>query len=305
MHRHHRTTLCRLQKLARTTPDCVVFFLAGSLPSTALIHIRQLGLLGMMARLGDSSVLQRIGKEALLHNSNYKSWFQGMRSVTSQYGLPDPLLVLQSPPTKDTWKKICKAKVVSWWEERLRGEASLLSSLTYFKPCYMSLSRTHPLWTMAESPHEVSKACTVASMVSGRYVTDHRARHWSSSNPSGLCQLCLVTDQLEAPGTLEHLLLRCPVLSETRSKSISHWSAYMSDKPDLLAIVKHHTLPPEPEGEGLFMQLLLDPTACPLVIKAVQASGDGVLSHLLYMMRTWCHSHHLKRRRLLKLYNII
>ena len=197
VHRHHRTTLCRLQKLTKTTPDCVVFFLAGSLPSTALIHIRQLGLLGMLARLGDRSVLLNIGKGALLHNSNYKSWFQTLRSVTNQYGLPDPLLVLQSPSTKDTWKKICKAKVISWWEHRLRGEASLLSSLTYFKPCYMSLSKTHPLWTMAESPFEVKKACTVASMLSGRYITDHRARHWSSANPSGLCQLCLITDKLE------------------------------------------------------------------------------------------------------------
>ena len=305
VHRHHRTTLCRLQKLAKTTPDCVVVFLAGSLPSTALIHIRQLGLLGMLARLGDRSVLLNIGKGALLHNSNYKSWFQTLRSVTNQYGLPDPLLVLQSPSTKDTWKKICKAKVTSWWEHRLRGEASLLSSLTYCKPCYMSLSKTHPLWTMAESPFEVKKACTVASMLSGRYITDHWARHWSSANPSGLCQLCLITDKLEVLGTLEHLLLRCPVLSETRLRSISHWSNYMVDKPDLLVIVKHHTLSAGPEGEVLFMQFLLDPTACPLVIQSVQASGDGILSHLLYMTRTWCHSHHLKRRRLLKLYNII
>ena len=53
--RHHRVTLCRLQKLAKTTPDCVVYFLSGSLPSTALMHLRQLGLLGMLARLGDSS----------------------------------------------------------------------------------------------------------------------------------------------------------------------------------------------------------------------------------------------------------
>ena len=50
--RHHRITLCRLQKLSKTTPDSVVYFLAGSLPSTALIHLRQLGLLGMLARLG-------------------------------------------------------------------------------------------------------------------------------------------------------------------------------------------------------------------------------------------------------------
>ena len=160
--RHHKTTLCRLQKLPKTTPDCVVYFLAGSLPSTALIHIRQLGLLGMLARLGDRSVLHQLGKEALLHHSSYKSWFQSLRLITEQYGLTDPLLIIQSPPSKESWNRLCKAKVISWWEQRLRGEAALLSSLSYFKASYMSLNRPHPMWTMAESPYEVSKACTVA-----------------------------------------------------------------------------------------------------------------------------------------------
>ena len=60
-----------------------------------------------------------------------------------------------------------------------------------------------------------------------------------------------------------------------------------------------------PCGEKLNMQLLLDPSACPMVIAAAQTLGDGVVSHLLYMTRTWCHAHHLKRKRLLRLYNII
>ena len=169
----------------------------------------------------------------------------------------------------------------------------------------MSLSRPHPMWTMAESPYEVSKACTVATMLSGRYVTDHRARYWSASNPSGFCQLCLISGYPETPGTLEHQLLNCPATSETRLRNIYHWSNYMTDKPEIFKIVQYHSLTQGPEGESAFMQLLLDPTACATVIKAAQVSGEGVLSHLLYLTRTWCHSLHLKRKRLLKLYNII
>ena len=219
--RHHRITLCRLQRLPKTTPDCVVYFLAGTLPSTALIHLRQLGLLCMLARLGDTSALQQVGRGALLHGSPYKSWFQQLRSVTEQYSLPDPLFILQSPPSKESWKKQCKSMVVSWWEQRLRGEASLLPSLSYFQPSFMSLNKPHPMWTMADNPHEVSKATTVATMLSGRYVTDHRARYWSSSNPQGFCQLCLITGQPRTLGTLEHMLLRCPVLADIRSRSMS------------------------------------------------------------------------------------
>ena len=132
--RHHKTTLCmcRLQKCPKTTPVCVVFFLAGTLPSTALIYLRQLGLLDMLARLGDSSVLQSIGRGALLSNTPYISWFQQLRSVSEQYGLPDPLFILQSQPSKESWKNKCRAMVTSWWEQRLRGEASLLPFFPLF-----------------------------------------------------------------------------------------------------------------------------------------------------------------------------
>ena len=304
LHRHHRVTLCRLQKLASTTPDCVVYFLAGTLPICALLHLRQLGLLGMLARLGESSILQQHGRQVLLKTKS-RSWFHEIRSICQQYDLPDPLLTLQSPPSKDPWKRLCKAKVVSWWEEKFRGEASLLSSLSFFRSAYMSLNHPHPLWTTSETPYEVEKACTVANMISGRYVTDHRARYWSSSNPLGHCQLCLSKSYPATPGTLEHLLLHCPVLSETRENAISLWRKYLADKPALHPIVQHHTGTPGLEGIQLHMQLLLDPSTCPMVISASQDLGKGVVSHLNYLSRTWCHSHHHKRRKLLKLYNII
>jgi hypothetical protein len=211
------------------------------------------------------------------------------------------VLILQSPPSKETWKRQCKSKVISWWEERLRGKAALLPSLVYFRPSYMSLTTPHPLWTLAESGYEVSKATIVATMLSGRYASDYHARHWSRTNPDGFCQLCLASGHAATLGTLEHLLLRCPALAATRAKCSSHWASYIQDKPFLLPIVRHHTLIP-----GLLhMELLLDPTSCPLVIGAVQVMGEGIISHLLYMSRTWCHAHHLKRKRLLRLYNII
>ena len=207
----------------------------------------------MLARLGSNSTLQLIGREVLLASEKSKSWFLTVRSLCQQYGLPDPLNILQSPPTKEYWKRMCKASVMTWWEVKLRGEASLLSSLTYFQPTYMSLNTTHPIWSMAESPYEVSKATTVANMLSGRYVTDHRARHWSNQNPEGICQLCQVFGLSSTPGTLEHQLLSCPALAEVRSQQVSLWSAYMVGQPSLLPIISAHTLSPGPEGVKLHM----------------------------------------------------
>ena len=114
---------------------------------------------------------------------------------------------------------MCKAKTVSYWEEKLRGEAALLPSLVYFQPCYMSLTTPHPLWTMAESGYEVTKANSVATMLSGRYATDYHARHWSRTNPQGLFHLCLA---VSFPGQVSPLgTLYCPALAGTRNKSTS------------------------------------------------------------------------------------
>ena len=46
----------------------------------------------------------------------------------------------------------------------------------------MSLNRIHPIWSTADSPFEVEKAAVTTTMLSGRYVTDQRARHWNQDN---------------------------------------------------------------------------------------------------------------------------
>ena len=215
LHHHFKLNLQKIMKLHQGTPECVVMFLAGSLPATALLHLRMLGLLGMIARLGAENILHQHGRHQLLSSTTGKSWFSSVRALSLQYGLQDPLLVLQSPPTKNQWKNLVKSKVTDWWEIKLRGEATMLPSLQFFNPNYLSLTSPHPLWVSAKSPYEVRKAVIVALMLSGRYRTDYLTRHWSKSNPSGHCLLpgC-VGDQ---HGTLEHILLHCPALSEARS----------------------------------------------------------------------------------------
>ena len=142
-------------------------------------------------------------------------------------------------------------------------------------------------------------------MLSGRYVSDYRSRHWSKNNPEGFCQLCVMVGYPSVLGTLEHLLVECPALADTRTQSKFHWSNYLTDKPNLMPTISYFFDPANPIDQQLQIQFLLDPASCPKVIASVQEFGDGILSDLLYLTRTWCHSHHLKRQKLLRLYNII
>ena len=63
---HYSTTLRNLIKCHPGTPNSFVLFVSGSLPVKALLHLRQLGLWDMIARLPDYRPLPVRAKHALL-----------------------------------------------------------------------------------------------------------------------------------------------------------------------------------------------------------------------------------------------
>ena len=143
IHHHHKTNLESLQRLLPATPECVVMFLAGSLPATGILHLRMLGLLGMISRLGPEHILHQHGRHVLLSASpdtTSRSWFLKIREINQKYNLPDPLFILQSPPTNWQWKSTCKSKVIDFFEQKLRSEADW-SSLNH--PIRLSQIPTH------------------------------------------------------------------------------------------------------------------------------------------------------------------
>ena len=79
---HYKVNLENLQRLYKATPSPVVHFLAGSLPASALLHIRQLSLLGMIARLGPTNILHRHGLQVLTSQERQPhSWFIQVESL--------------------------------------------------------------------------------------------------------------------------------------------------------------------------------------------------------------------------------
>ena len=85
-----------------------------------------------------------------------------------------------------------------WWQKKLRVEAAPLSSLSMFKTNFMSLSRTHPIWTSAGvSPYEVEKATIQARMLSGRYRP-------AGSGVTGLVIKMAIVKSLDTPTLQAH-----------------------------------------------------------------------------------------------------
>jgi hypothetical protein len=289
-----------LQRHYRATPRPVIFFMAGSLPARALHHMRQFTLLGMIARLGPNHILFQLGSSILNNSaSNSHSWFLQMKTLCSQYSLPDPLSILSSPQTKESFKRSVKLKVLDWWHTKLRAEAAPLDSLSLFRADFMSLSSPHPIWKSAGcSPHEVKKATVQARMLGGRYRTCWLRRHWSGDQ-SGSCRIPGCTGE---PGTLLHLgTAQCQGLASAKVRALALWRNFLRDEPNLFPLICDFSLG-DPED---FLAFLVDPTTQTKVISLAQSFGTqyDVIGKLCYMTRTWLFTMHKERLKLMGLWN--
>ena len=190
-----------------------------------------------------------------------------------------------------------KSAVLSYWQEKLRAQAAVLSSLEFFKPAFMSLSQTHPIFTSCgNNPYEIKKSTIQAKFLSGRAKTESLTRHWDPSNKEGHCRLCL--DYQPTLGTMQHLLLPggCPALADARLSMLSFYNAYMVPRPYLLPVFQSCWN----VNDNLTMQLLLDCSTIPMVISENQSTNYPIMSDIFYLTRTYCFKMFTTRRRLLE-----
>ena len=184
----YKNTLQRLMKLHDRTPDCAVFFLAGSLPATALLHLRQLSLLNMISHL-KGNILKSLQTKILIEaKPSANSWIQQVRDICVRYQLPHPLQLFNSPMRKQSFRTLCKQKVSEYWHRKLSQDADL-PSLAYLQPRFLSLSSPHPIFTSLDGNPYQAKAARIQSLfISGRYRTEELCRFWSQ-NKEGFCLL--------------------------------------------------------------------------------------------------------------------
>ena len=165
------------------------------------------------------------------------------------------------------------------WEKKLKAEASFLreTSLKYFDPTFMSLSRTHPLFTSCgTSPYQVSKAVIQARWLSGRARVESLTRHWDIINKEGIC--LLYRKVKPEVGTIEQFLLSggCSALVEERVSMIAFFQAYMFPCPYLFPIFKPY---------GVLMTLW--PCSSSLTLQSSQKSSKFLKNLKIQLLMTF------------------
>ena len=298
--KQYKKTLQNILKLPPTSSAALIYLTAGSLPGTAIVHLRQLSLFDMICRLTEDPLNQH-AHQVFQNTTKYQhSWFIQIRNLLQQYKLPHPLYFLTTTLSKETCKKLIKSKVVDFWPEKLWSEASLLPSLRLFLTEYFSFCQPHRIWTSAgHKPYEVSKARIQLLFLSNQYPCGARLRHCSNENPLGMCSYpsCRTLNIVETP---EYLLLECPAFSFVRERLVSlclRQQNLVSHQIISTYLFLHQT--------SKLLALILDCSTVPEVIIAAQSFGNNIYDDLFYLGRTWCFSIHRERLKLLGHWNIL
>ena len=277
---HYKNTIQNLQRLHQNTPRGVVFMLAGCVPCRALVHSRQLSLFLMLCHLPSDPLNVHARHILRTAQNSAKSWFQQVNYLCTMYELTSPLDLLDNPPNKKQFKSTIKKSIAAYWHQVLSNEIKKLKSLKYFKPELYSLTKPHYMWTTtASNVFESSKSTVLARMASGRFRTDMMTRYWSQ-NKSGYCRLPTCR---QVQGTLEHLLVLCPALYNTRETMYQMWLERSVMFPNLHATIRA-VLSSHSED---ITQFILEPLAFPSIQEDARTHGDHYIQLLSYMIRTF------------------
>ena len=117
---------------------------------------------------------------------------------------------------------------------------------------------------------------------------DTGQKHWSGTNRLGYC---LASTCNEVVGDLDHILVACPALAHVRERLKKLWLDRSSESPGLLQMLKMVLKSPPP----VQVQFILDPTVFDGVRMLVEIHGMPVLSHILYLTRTYAYYMHREK----------
>ena len=288
---HYKNTLRNLLKLPKDVPEPAIYFISGSLPAEAYLHMRVFSLFNMICNLTDNP-LHSIARNALvMSRPSSKSWFYMLRNICVKYNLPHPLTLLNSPLPATKFKSMYKDRIKEYWRLYLSSKSNTFDSLKYLRGDYLSLSHPHPIFSNLQgNAYELRAASIQALILCGRYRTENLRRHWSQ-NKLGLCLFpeCYSLKQIE---NIEHFLLQCNGLIEVRRRLAAFTRNYSHDKPVLKLLLDEYFFSC---NDDLRLQFLIDPSVLPHVITAVQQFGAIIHQHCFKISRMWCRSLHVAR----------
>ena len=144
----HNKILRGFLKLSNSSPKPALYFLLGELPVEGRIHIATLMLFHTIWANPDTTVHKMTDYILMMSKENSTTWSNHVRILCKKYGLPCPLLLLQSGPawSREKWKTLVTTKVTVYIEKELREIAEYNSRMNFLNVKLLGLSgQAHPV----------------------------------------------------------------------------------------------------------------------------------------------------------------
>ena len=264
--------------MSHSSPIPALHFLLGELPIEAVLHIRTLGLFHNIWSNPNTNVF-RIGLYILMmRKENSTTWFHHIQLLCMTYGLPEPLLLMQtSPPlNKSDWNDMVKTRVTAWHERRLRLLSAPNSKMKYLNVELQGLTgRPHPALSKILNVQDVRKVRAHLKFLTLDF-------HHLQESPGQSSYCCLCHEDISC--TVEHLIATCRVTLDIRSRMFPELVNVLASVWPNCQFLEY---PPPPK---ILLQFILDPTSFNLPNDVRLPILCPNLDEVFRVSRDWCYA---------------
>ena len=274
--------------LSQSSPIPALYFLLGEQPIEALLHMDVLSLFFNIWSHPDTTVFKIIQYILKMAGNKSNTWAVHVRLICLQYGLPDPLALLNQPVwPKALWSQYVKSKVLSYTETKLRKLSQRNSKMCYLNVELVGLSGApHVALLNIKNTQDVRKLRYHLKFLTGDYLTEERLSLNQGTSPQ--CKLC------HAPvESLDHVLTGCLGTAETRRRILPDLLNVVSQVQPMSSILSSQS--------NYLTQFILDCTSLNLPNSFRVPTHNPRVSEIFKVSRDWCYAVGRERQRLLKL----
>ena len=278
-------------KLSNSSPVPSLYFLLGELPAEGIVHIRTLTIFHNIWSNPDTTVYKMVKYILTMCESSSTTWSNHLQLLCLKYGLPSPLLLMQSGPSwsKEDWHCLVKTRVTIWFENYLRRLSIGNSKMKYLNVQISGLTgASHPALHNISTTQDAKKLRLHLKFLTCDFLTNERLSN-DQPNLSPACSLC--DHPVES---IEHVLVACNATSEVRSRLLPNLMNVVANVQPKCGILLYN--PPA----SILTQFILDCTSLNLPDSIRIPLHNPGISAIYKISRDWCFAASSERSSCLK-----
>ncbi|CAC5362323.1 unnamed protein product [Mytilus coruscus] len=173
-------------------------------------------------------ILKRKNSKKAINRKNEESnsWFIAIKRVLFKYDLHSPIILLNDPPTKYSWKKSVRSAIDRYWKNILIQKSCTYKSLKYLGTLNISPGKCHTLLFIGNTSDPTREAVRISvklKVITDTYILQsHRSRY--NLNETPICKLCDIDTEDRT-----HFLLKCKILQCIRERYLNQINEIISD----------------------------------------------------------------------------